>query len=600
MNYQNFQEIGIDRDEDYKILRDGREKSTIRIKKVNLFIGANNSGKSRFLRKLFCLTEGQTLTRPTRLNKLADEGKFPKEFPQILERRFEFFGKNFSNQDFNNLASEDAFTITDLNQSANRLIEIVQKGLKPMASSYTHEDLLARNIIQSTPKLKEILNEIIVKQPSRTYIPILRGLRPLEHAKDVNKSRTTFDYFPKEQHDKIETGFNLFQKLTELLLGKPEGRQQVAKYQNLLSAYFFQEKEFTLIPEHGKDVVAVKIGDDEQFPIYHLGDGLQQLIIMTSSAFFAEAGSMIFVEEPETNLHPGYLRKLIKFFLEETSHQYFLTTHSNAILDMAETHEEITIHRFTKESDGFKIYDFTADRAILKDLGISPASVYLANSTIWVEGITDRLYLKCYLKRYLADQAGAHPEPELIENLHYSFVEYQGSTLGHWMFSEEADQGYLSAARVCANALVICDGDIKNKGKRQETLEGQLGNQLVVLDAKEIENLLPEEILKQTVRELLPKKRSAPSGLDESKVEQITYSAYCDNGQGIGAYLDELLNVPGSHFFAESSGTIKDKLNFCRTAVQEMEKSQAWQLPEPVKVLCEKVIQHIRAANHLP
>ncbi len=34
------------------------------------------------------------------------------------------------------------------------------------------------------------------------------------------------------------------------------------------------------------DVVHIKIGDEEQFPIYKLGDGLQQAIIMTYEAFY--------------------------------------------------------------------------------------------------------------------------------------------------------------------------------------------------------------------------------------------------------------------------------------------------------------------------
>ena len=36
----------------------------------------------------------------------------------------------------------------------------------------------------------------------------------------------------------------------------------------------------------------------------------------------------------------------------------------------------------------------------MDSLGVRNSSVFLANSTIWIEGITDRLYLKKYMEVY--------------------------------------------------------------------------------------------------------------------------------------------------------------------------------------------------------
>ncbi len=129
------------------------------------------------------------------------------------------------------------------------------------------------------------------------YIPTLRGMRPVT---DINNKqpyleRAQKDYFKdksKFNAQNIITGECLYYELKVHLLGKPEQRELIKKYEEKLSQYFFDNEIVTLIPMFGEDkngnendVVHIKIGDDEQFPIYDLGDGLQQAIIMTYEAF---------------------------------------------------------------------------------------------------------------------------------------------------------------------------------------------------------------------------------------------------------------------------------------------------------------------------
>ena len=80
----------------------------------------------------------------------------------------------------------------------------------------------------------------------------------------------------------------------------------------------------------------IKIGNDER-PIYDWGDGTQQLIIILFSLFIHkdEKDSLFFIEEPEIYLHPGILRKFIEVINSDVfpNHQYFITTHSNIVLD---------------------------------------------------------------------------------------------------------------------------------------------------------------------------------------------------------------------------------------------------------------------------
>lgn len=83
-----------------------------------------------------------------------------------------------------------------------------------------------------------------------------------------------------------------------------------------------------------------------------------------------------------------------------------MTTHSNYLLDMINESNQITLYRVDKkqilEDDSTRIETVIKrcdqDRSVLQVLGVKPSSVFLANCTIWIEGITDRLYLVEYMK----------------------------------------------------------------------------------------------------------------------------------------------------------------------------------------------------------
>ncbi len=332
-------------------------------------------------------------------------------------------------------------------------------------------------------------------------------MRPFENQNIINhyQNRTISDYFQKENDlykknneyygNKIITGENLYQELKE------QQRELIAQYQRLLSQYFFENKEITLIPKHN-DVVYIKIGDEPLRPIYQLGDGLQQVIILTYSAFLNKRNknifknvfqnkNMFFIEEPELYMHAGMLRQLMNFYLNETDHYYFFTTHSNHLLDMADESDEVIIQKFVKETNDkgenqFKIYRCDRDRELLQSLGVKPSSVYLANCTIWVEGITDRLYLVKYMEKYLknlkliSDFRKSNPDKNIsiedltneikelmklygkqtyeelltylddkkisyenfrqfMPNYHYAFIEYSGDNIEHWYFNNQGN-----------------------------------------------------------------------------------------------------------------------------------------------------------------
>ena len=215
-----------------------------------------------------------------------------------------------------------------------------------------------------------------VQSSKRCYVPMMRGMRPPlitplsvlnnETEKDLYERRTFHDYFKEkilqrgflDENDTrhmIFSGLGLYGDLRSRLLAKTQTiRDSVRKYEQFLSSYFFACQEVILIPveEGNNDVVHIKIGSKEERPIYDLGDGMQSLIICTYPIVTeTEPGSLFFLEEPDLCMHPSLQRtflEVLKTYHRKMGHQFFITTHSNHLLDLLEDNELVSIFSFSE------------------------------------------------------------------------------------------------------------------------------------------------------------------------------------------------------------------------------------------------------------
>ena len=588
----------------YKI----NEETLKPISNVNLFVGQNNSGKSRFLRELFKSDKiydykSITQSKLIELSKKLHARKI-SEFNNINSIGRE----NITKTCFNDISKDDEF------HSSSNLYEMIEHYCSKLRNFQENdpisdiEHIFRKKIKENLNKFGndglEELNQIErPRQIQRFYVPILRGMRPFSENSQGEKincyiSRTKSDYFSdKIPDDQIFTGLELYKVLKTYLLGEPEQRKVIRDFEKLLSSNFFNNNEIALIPREDDHVVHIKIGDEKQYPIYKLGDGMQNLIILTFNAFIEKEHCLFFLEEPDLCMHPGMQRALINTLIKDLNrHQFFMTTHSNHLLDMTLDYNSISVFLFKKEFSGaepnFSISNISsAYRTVLFDLGVQNSSVFLTNATIWVEGITDRLYLRAYMKKYIEEQSDKNQQDTLSkykEDMHYSFFEYQGSNLVHWTFdNEDSEEEKIKATNLCAEALLIADGDIVTKGNRKEVFSEMLKEKFIVLDAKEIENYLPEEILREVVKEEFLKHAKS--------FDLVKYSDYSNKDSGLGEYLDDLL---GKAHYSSETGTIKTKVDFCRKAVRVMESNAIpWNLTPQIIELCAKIFKHIKINN---
>ncbi|MEP9405828.1 AAA family ATPase [Peribacillus frigoritolerans] len=609
------------------------------LSKVNIFVGSNNSGKSRFLRGIFSIDKSLSFMPPEEMVDVEEYYNILIEFidaiiSSITKSSIEGIGELNVNELISDIEisrlipflKEDEDLFKHFRRLVDEINELNSSSTVTLKSSIEGAAANARDQVMTN--LKTLINDYQSKideiTPSgstnykinfkRVYIPTLRGLRGYvdtnDTGKDVYKERTNNDYF-KEASETLEihTGLNLYDEITDMLLGSVQQRYNMLKFQEFLSESFFDGQQVTLTPVRKSDVIKVKIGTEKEKNIFELGDGIQSLIILTFPLFkFFEENLLLFIDEPELFLHPGMQRKFIEIIMDEqfAHHQFFFTTHSNHLLDMTLDMDRISVYKFKKklgEHSGKPTEELDAtfsienvsneDKSVLQELGVKNSAVLLSNCTIWVEGITDRLYIRRFLKVF---QQSHSDLKQFKEDIHYSFVEYSGGNITHWSFLDhdeiEADEGHASmnAEKICSTLFLISDKDGDDKRPRQEKLKEVLGERYYCLKCKEIENILSADTIREVIAEY-----------EKNKLEHLTNKNFTQEeykNKHLGTYINSLFpegarKRRGS--YAADSGTIVNKMDFCKKAIDHITTYD--QLSEEAQKLSQVLYDFIKEHN---
>ncbi|KGP82127.1 MULTISPECIES: AAA family ATPase [unclassified Paenibacillus] len=590
------------------------------LSKINIFVGSNNSGKSQMLRNFFKTPTLEFVPNDlelVQLNALQKELVGEVE-AVILRNNATDYGDIMETAktliDVQSLV-EDCDVLEKISLILEKLVNVtnneVTTNLRFGGSGINYDEAFKQPLQEIGKRYMQRLQLIVGDETERkyrfnkVYIPTLRGLRPYnEGSSDFYIQRTIKDYFPEAPNGSIFSGLGLYVQLRDMLLGNLEEREKIARYQEFLGDTFFNGERVVLIPSKNSDVVVVKIGDEEELPIYNLGDGIQSIIILTFPLYTHLGGNLLmFIEEPELYLHPGLQRKLIETFLKDefSGYQFFLTTHSNHFLDITLDVSRISIYSFKKELANSEEKEKQAsflvenvsneDNSLLEMLGVKNSSVYLSNCTVWVEGITDRFYIRRYLKLY-QDYLKIPEKDRYKEDYHYSFVEYSGNNITHWSFLDDnSDEAFknMNVERLCSRLFLITDKDSEKKLSRQEKLKARLGERFYCLDSKEIENTLTADIVKKVIADY--EKCDVDSLSFNQNVETNTYQ-----NRYLGKFIDSVLtDSKRKGGYASESGTIKDKVKFSERAIRHLK--QYSDLSEDAKKLCERLFQFIQRNN---
>ncbi len=578
------------------------------ISRINILVGENNSGKSRFVRSLVNNKNAIILSDSIGSNKSAELQEIRVRIKASVENLGKKEEKLHIHKNHNKLSPCSMYTYY---RNVYDELGIANKRYDPFfqrhQSELTHSLQSLYNMI-SKPKGG---NPTTLGSIPKVYIPILRGVEcfdlyfgkqdpVLESISMNSEQRKALDAYKnnasKIYGNKIKkvygideraifTGENLYIEIRNKLLSDWKDRVFVKELEDFVSSCFYNGDGFTIIPIIEKGYLHVKIGTNEERPLHDLGDGIKQIICIMYKAFeYRNNEAIICIEEPEINLHPGFQRKLIEILQrpEFAKLTFIITTHSNHIVDSCFDYDNISIYKFCnvgRTGEHFQVINSSPkDIDILNVLGVNNSSVFMSNATIWVEGLSDKIYLSCYLKYYMKDRGLI----QYKEGVDYTFVEYGGNNVTHWAFEDGDSSDLISASGITNRAFMIVDNDNDTKIERKEHLKKAFNGHFLELPVREIENTIKIEVLESILFDSAPVYKK---GAEKKRDRLETKKAF------LWKFIDDHYELKKKYWNPHKNVPTVSKIEFAKRVCSKINSEN--DLTESAKTICEKVYNFI-------
>lgn len=428
------------------------------IKNLNIIIGKNNSGKSSVLDVIeFALDKNKFFDHRENVNLIEikvplDEQRIKRVFDEgtsgggINGNHF-LFGKRFIGKDFSVKlnAERSQYEATHISWAYQKATNF-NENFDVAYNEYW--DKLAR-------QLNGYLDGVVVRRlaAERDIVPEPEsgGEERLTET-GVGASNIIRKVINFSGYDEKLIEEKLLYALNEIMMPEIEFDeirvQQIDRSNTLLWEIFLREK-----------------GND-RFSLSESGSGLKtiilvllNLLIVPELTAYKGKTCVFFFEELENNLHPALQRSIFEYiykFAEEHNMYIFLTTHSHIAIDIFSRKEKSQIFHVYKEqgiSCLKNVLSYLDKVEILDDLNVKASDILQANGIIWVEGPSDRVYIKKWLEVFC--------DCQYKEGTDYQFFYYGGRLLSHYTADDKIDLlgELISILTTNRNSAIVIDSD---------------------------------------------------------------------------------------------------------------------------------------------
>lgn len=490
-----------------------------RLAKINILIGRNNSGKSNVLRAIKEVLPQVEARDPLKLEPVAVH--LPDQPPFQMG-----IGEAFNEDDSGQFI---------LPASSPRRQQLPRDGRGPYVESLIAE-LLGRKASQDRTTLAWSLTTFPDRKPIHdTWLAAMSGMED-RRVKDLWNFLTRQDGGDRKAHWEPEIigrfpltiphhtvelipairrigdsgidpsgydGTGIINRLAQLQNPSAERQSDKHKFEaiNMFLREVTDRPDARIEIPYDRDTILVHM-DNKVLPIGCLGSGLHEVIILAAAATTL-SNQIVCIEEPELHLNPILQKKFIRHLASRTENQYFITSHSAAIMDTLGAE----VYHITLVDGRSKVERVTTDAtrvAVCEDLGYHPSNLLLANCIIWVEGPSDRLYIIWWLRAV---------DPSLVEGIHFSVMFYGGKLAAHVSNAETTGgvKEFIQLRRLNRRGAILIDSDKPrlrarlNKTKQRLRDEFDQGPGFAwITDGREVENYLPISGVTEAVARTIP------------------------------------------------------------------------------------------------
>jgi len=482
------------------------------LKRVNIFIGKNNSGKSSVLDVISCIFD---------LDCLASIGqKIPNiEFGLAIEREHidNFFAGRGRSGHYNSSAQfcglhGDFFPLTcsissevtsySRAKSYKRVFNPSEPETLEKLPRHLRNDLINDRLSSIDSSLKKYsfkrlsAERNIVPEPVDAPVPLdAHGTG----ASSLIAEFLTVGLLPEEI---IED--DLLNALNEIMY--PDAVFQSIRVQKVVGEDDMQKWEIFLQEKGCK-----------RFPLSQSGSGLKTIILLLLNLLvvpetkeYKDKYIAYGFEELENNLHPYLQRKIFDYiykFAESKGIYVFITTHSHIAINAFFDKKDAAIYHITKQdniSSITKIQNHIDKISILHDLDVKASDLFQANGIIWVEGPSDRIYIKRWLEVFF--------DIKFQEGVNYQFLYYGGKNLSHYTYTDGEVADLINILTTNPNAAIVMDSDKRSrstpKGEAKKRIEAEFKDRKMfswITKGTDIENYISVDAINEAYNYKLAK-----------------------------------------------------------------------------------------------